>query len=77
MRRRTGPLARVNLFRLGVTVAIVLTAVLAFTLQAGVFRLLFRGVLVVGAILLFGSYLWQWWSKRRRPAATGSRRSSS
>ena len=66
MRRRTGPLGRVNLFRLGITVVIVVTAVLAFTLQAGAFRWLFRGALVVGAILLFGSYLWQWWMKRGR-----------
>lgn len=69
MRRRTGPLARVNLFRLGVTMVIAVTAVLAFTLQAGAFRLLFRGALIVGAILLFGSYLWQRWAKRRRASA--------
>ncbi|GAA3743107.1 hypothetical protein GCM10022239_18180 [Leifsonia bigeumensis] len=63
--KRTGPLARVSLFRLGVTLVIVVTAILAFTLQAGAFRWLFRGALVVGAILLFGSYLVQWWVKRR------------
>lgn len=64
--RRAGPLARVSLFRLTVTLVIVVTAVLAFTLQVGAFRWLFRGALVVGVILLFGSYLWQWWAKRRR-----------
>ena len=69
MRRRTGPLARVDLFRLGITIVLVVTAILAFTLQAGVFRFLFRGALVVGGILLFGSYLWQWWTKRRRNRA--------
>ena len=66
MRRRTGPLARVNLFRLGIAALLIVTAVLAFTLQAGAFRWLFRGALIVGAILLFGSYLWQWWMKRSR-----------
>lgn len=66
MRKRTGPLARVNLFRLSVFGAILLTAVLAFTLQAGAFRFLFRTALVVGAILLFGSYLVEWWIKRVR-----------
>ncbi|MCC6270913.1 MAG: hypothetical protein IT190_06520 [Microbacteriaceae bacterium] len=65
MKRRTGPLARVNLFRLTVFAVIMGTAVLAFTLQAGVFRFLFRTTLVVGIILLFGSYLVQWWLKRR------------
>jgi hypothetical protein len=69
VRRRTGPLARVNLFRLGIAVLLIVTAVLAFTLQAGAFRWLFRGALVVGAILLFGSYLWQWWAKRGRNRA--------
>ena len=63
--KRSGPLARVSLFRLAVTVVIVVTAILAFTLQAGAFRLLFRGALVVGIALLFGSYLVQWWTKRR------------
>lgn len=71
MARRTGPLARVNLFRLGITVALVVTAILAFTLQAGVFRYLFRGVLVVAAILLFGSYLLEWWLKRMRNRKSG------
>lgn len=66
MKRRTGPLARINLFRLGVLAIIVVAAVLAFTLQAGAFRLLFRTALAVGAILLFGSYLAQWWVKRLR-----------
>lgn len=67
--RRTGPLARINLFRLGTLLAILVTAILAFTLQAGVFRFLFRGALVLGAILLFGSYLVQWWTRRRRTRA--------
>lgn len=66
MARRTGPLARINLFRFSVFAVIVITAVLAFTLQAGAFRFLFRSALVVGAILLFGSYLVQWWMKRTR-----------
>ncbi|MEO6942240.1 MAG: hypothetical protein ABI238_03685 [Terrimesophilobacter sp.] len=66
MKRRTGPLARVNLFRLTVFGVIVVTAILAFTLQAGVFRFMFRTALVVGAILLFGSYVVQWWLKKRR-----------
>lgn len=66
VKRRTGPLARINLFRLAVFAIIVITAVLAFTLQAGAFRFLFRTALVVGAILLFGSYLAQWWLKRLR-----------
>lgn len=65
MKRRTGPLARVNLFRLTIFAVILGTAVLAFTLQAGAFRFMFRGALVVGSILLFGSYLVQWWLKRR------------
>lgn len=64
--RRTGPLARVNLFRLAVFAVIAGTAVLAFTLQAGAFRFLFRGALIVGAVLLFVSYLVEWWLKRRR-----------
>ena len=71
MARRTGPLARVSLFRLAVTVVIVVTAILAFALQAGAFRWLFRGALVVGGILLFGSYLVQWWAKRQRNSARG------
>lgn len=67
MARRTGPLARVSLFRLGIALVIAVTAILAFTLQAGLFRWLFRGALLLGAVLLFGSYLWQWWAKRRAP----------
>lgn len=66
MRRRTGPLARVNLFRLTIFGIILVTAVLAFTLQVGMLRFLFRSALVVGIVLLFGSYLIQWWQKRRR-----------
>lgn len=66
MKRRTGPLARVNLFRLAVFIVILGTAVLAFTLQAGIFRFLFRTSLLVGVILLFGSYIVQWWLKRSR-----------
>ena len=66
MKRRTGPLARINLFRFGIFGVLAITAVLAFTLQAGVFRFLFRTALVVGALLLFGSYLWEQWMKRRR-----------
>ncbi|MEO7349001.1 MAG: hypothetical protein ABIW32_03955 [Terrimesophilobacter sp.] len=65
MRRRSGPLARVNLFRLTIFVVILGTAILAFTLQAGAFRFMFRTALMVGAILLFGSYLGEWWLKRR------------
>lgn len=64
--RRTGPLARVNLFRLTIFAVILGTAVLSFTLQAGAFRFLFRGALIVGAILLFSSYLVEWWLKRHR-----------
>jgi hypothetical protein len=66
MKRRTGPLARVNLFRLGIFAVIAMTAVLAFTLQGGAFRLLFRGALVVGIVLLFGSYVVQWWMAKRK-----------
>ena len=66
MRRRTGPLARVNLLRLTIFAVILGTAVLSFTLQVGAFRFMFRTALVVGAILLFGSYLVEWWRKRRR-----------
>lgn len=66
MKRRTGPLARINLFRFGIFAILVVTAVLAFTLQAGAFRFLFRTALVVGVILLFGSYLVQWWVTRAR-----------
>lgn len=66
MKGRTGPLARVNLFRLTVFAVILGTAVLAFTLQAGVFRFMFRGALLIGAVVLFGSYFWQWWVKRWR-----------
>lgn len=63
------PLSRISLFRLTITLAIVVTAVLAFTLQAGLFRLLLRGSLVVGIVLLLGSYLVQWWTKRQRNSA--------
>ncbi len=69
MKKRTGPLARVNLFRLTIFGVILLTAVLAFTLQAGAFRFLFRTALFVGAILLFGSYVVEWWIKRMRNRA--------
>lgn len=63
---RTGPLARINLFRLVITLAIVVTAVLAFTLQGGVFRFAFRAALVVGVVLLVGSYLLEVLRRRRR-----------
>lgn len=66
MSRRTGPLARVNLFRVAIFVTILGTAVLAFTLQVGIFRFMFRTALVVGIILLFGSYLVERWSKRHQ-----------
>lgn len=65
MARRRGPFRRVSLLRLGVAIVIVATAVLAFTLQAGVFRLVFRAALVVGAVVLIGSYLLEWWLRRR------------
>jgi hypothetical protein len=63
--RRRGPLARVSLFRLAITFVIVITAILAFTLQGGVFRFAFRAALVVGIVLLIGSCLVPWWTKRR------------
>lgn len=66
MKRRTGPLARVQLFRFIVTLVIVGTVVLAFTLQGGVFRVLFRGALIIGAILLIGSYVVEWWKRRNK-----------
>ncbi len=66
MRRRTGPLARVNLIRVAIFAVILATAVLAFALQVGALRFLFRSALVVGIIVLFGSYLWEWWRKRVR-----------
>lgn len=64
--RRTGPLARVNLFRVAIFAVILGTAILAFTLQVGVFRFMFRTALVVGVVLLFGSYLVERWLKRHR-----------
>ena len=70
MRKRTGPLARVNLIRLTVFGAIAVTAVLAFTLKAGIFQFFFRSSLVLGAVVLFGSYLVEWWLKRRRNRAS-------
>jgi len=66
VKRRTGPLARLSLFRLSVFGVILVTAVLAFTLQVGVFRFVFRGALVVGIILLFGSYFVGWWVRKRQ-----------
>lgn len=69
MKKRTGPLARVNMVRLTVFGVITITALLAFTLQAGVFRLFFRGALLIGAIVLFASYIFEWWLKRRRNRA--------
>lgn len=71
MRRRTGPLARVNLFRFTVLAVILISAVLAFTLQAGVFKFVLRSALLVGIVLLFGSYVWQWWRKRARNRSGG------
>lgn len=68
MRRRTGPLARVNLFRFSIFLVITITAIFALTLQAGTFRFLFRGALVVGILLLFGSYIVEWWLKRNTAA---------
>lgn len=70
MSRRTGPLARVNLFRFAVFAIILGTAVLAFTLQVGIFRFMFRTALVVGIVLLFGSYLVERWSKRFQKRGT-------
>lgn len=64
--KRNGPLSRINLVRLGITLAIVVTAVLAFTLQGGVFRFAFRAALVLGIVLLVGSYLVEVLMKRRR-----------
>ncbi|MBX3087964.1 MAG: hypothetical protein KF742_05710 [Cryobacterium sp.] len=64
MTGRKGPLARVNLFRLAIFCILAVTAVLAFTLQAGIFRALFRGVLLLAVVLLLGSYLVQWWIRR-------------
>ena len=70
MRKRTGPLARVNLIRLTVFGAIAVTALLAFTLQVGIFRFFFRTTLVIGVVVLFGSYVVEWWLKRRRNRAS-------
>ncbi|MBX3068827.1 MAG: hypothetical protein IT191_08090 [Microbacteriaceae bacterium] len=66
MKRRTGALARVSLFRLMIFAILVATAVLAFTLQVGVLRFLFRTALVLAVVALFGSYLIEWWLKRSR-----------
>lgn len=62
-------LRRVSLFRTGIMGCVVITAVLAFTLQLGILRFLFRGMLVVGAIALVGSYLWEWLMKRAAKSA--------
>lgn len=64
--RRRGPLRRVSLIRLGVTMVIVTTAVLALTLPGGAFRFIFRGALFIGAIVMIGSYAFEWWIRRRR-----------
>lgn len=63
---RTGPLARINLVRFAILLVVVVTAVLAFTLQGGIFRLAFRAALIVGIVLLAGSYLVEVVRKRRR-----------
>ncbi len=66
MTKAKGPLARINLFRLAIFGILAVTAVLAFTLQAGIFRTLFRGALFLAVVLLLGSYLFQWWIRRVR-----------
>ena len=57
---RSGPIRRVSLARTGILIALLVVAVLAFAPFLGPFRILFRGVLVVGALALAASYLWPW-----------------
>lgn len=64
--RRTGPIARLNLFRFAIFAVILITAVLAVTMQAGIFKSMLKGSLTLGIVLLFGSYIVGWWLKHRR-----------
>jgi len=57
--RRT-PLRRVSVARTAIFVGLLIVALLAFAPFLGPLRILFRGVLVLGAVALLVSYLWPW-----------------
>jgi hypothetical protein len=59
------PLTRLSRIRTAIFVFIVLFAVMGFVFHLGVFGFLFRGVLILGVIALFGSYLWGFYLKWR------------
>jgi hypothetical protein len=62
------PLRRVSAARTAILVAVLVLAVFAFTPFMGPFRILFRGVLILGVLALALSYVWPWvqrfWRRR-------------
>jgi hypothetical protein len=65
--RRT-PLRRISVARTAILVALLIFALLAFAPLLGPFRILFRGVLVIGVVALVASYLWPWLQRLLRRA---------
>jgi hypothetical protein len=60
------PLQRLSRIRTAIFVFIVLFAVLGFVLHLGALSFLFRGVLILGAVALLGSYAWGFYLKWRK-----------
>ncbi|MGN6325446.1 hypothetical protein [Pseudolysinimonas sp.] len=58
--QRRSSLRRVSVARTAILVVLVLLALASFTPMLGPFRILFRGVLMLGVVVLLGSYLWPW-----------------
>ncbi len=56
--RPRSPLRRISVARTAILVVVVILAVLAFSPLGGPLRILFRGVLALGALALLASYLW-------------------
>lgn len=59
------PLKRLSRIRTAIFAFIVLFAVMGFVFHLGVLGLLFRGVLILGMVALFGSYLWGYYLRWR------------
>jgi len=59
------PLKRLSRIRTVIFVFIVLFAIAGFALHLGVVSFLFRGILLLGVVALFGSYLWGFYLKWR------------
>ncbi|WP_349898327.1 hypothetical protein [Parafrigoribacterium soli] len=60
------PLKRLSRIRTVIFIFIVLFAIAGFVLHLGLLSFLFRGVLLLGVVALFASYLWGFYLRWRK-----------